>query len=156
LFGSDGTNTYLVAANNSTVTVNAQFTLPISVTANSATLVYDGYNPSTGNYQARTVGLTAGTGGLKILSDTFTQYQVHIYQLGGSGTAPTNTVVPSATNTATATTAPTFQPPTTTKTAIPAPTNTNPPPIPPSPTKTSTPQPTATQTATSTPSSTNA
>ncbi len=83
-YGTEAGNTYLIAVNNTVSSVSAQFKLPASATFSTAILVYDAFNVSSQQYQARTLTLTTD-GGRKVISDTFSSYQVHIYQLSNDG-----------------------------------------------------------------------
>jgi hypothetical protein len=83
-YGSDGTNMLLIAENDTGLPVTAAFTLPATVNTSSVTLVYDGYNAATQSYTARSIPVSTGPSGRPTFTDTFTQYQVHIYQLTGS------------------------------------------------------------------------
>ncbi len=100
LYGSDGSATYLIAANDAAKndkdvgsSVTATFTLPTSVTSLQATLVFDNYNPSTQNYQTRSIPLSKNSSGHPTFTDTFTPFQVHIYQLNGTTVEPTQPAI---------------------------------------------------------------
>ncbi len=86
-YGTDGRDTYLIAVNNSSETTRVTITLPATVTANAAVLMYDAYDPATQEYRARTLPLSRDAKGFSTFADTFTQYQVHIYQFTGSSPA---------------------------------------------------------------------
>src|SRR5258706_3883528 len=162
-YGSNGTNLYLIAENDTASSITAKFTLPSSVQASGVTLVYDGYNPSNNTYQTRSIPSTLDTSGRPTFTDTFTQFQVHIYQITAETTSSptptkTNTFTPSpsATLTRTLTITPTATN-TPTNTATNTPTNTpTPTSIPSTATFTNTPLPasTATNTPTNTPTPT--
>jgi hypothetical protein len=86
-YGTDGKDTYLIAVNNSNATTTVTFTLPAAVTADTAVLVHDAYDPATQQYQARTIPLSRDAKGVPTFADTFTRYQVHIYRFAGSSPA---------------------------------------------------------------------
>jgi hypothetical protein len=82
-YGPDGADMLLIALNNSDETVTAEFTLPASVEASEVNVLYEGYDASTGTYQSRSIQTSTSPSEGPAFTDTFTQYQVHIYQVAG-------------------------------------------------------------------------
>lgn len=84
-FGNDGKNQYLIAVNDSRQTQSAVvFTLPSSVISQSAEVLFEDYNPSssTTSYKSRVLPLVKNNSDQLTLTDTFTPFQVHVYNLG--------------------------------------------------------------------------